>query len=728
MSTTANEIYLLAGGHRVRLDLDGDTQLLPSFQANDRTKPDTIQSDYSPEFSVPSTAHNYRLLQHAAASQPAQGSAYKRVPAVLTSGGVETLPLATLLIKGNVEGRYNLQLVGGNRRLVEALGDKTLADLDLSRFNHTWTPTNILAGLPYAYWQANGWGYEVYDRGKPVDFNNLDPYTLYPSCSGDLVLSQIVADAGFTADSLLGEPLFAQVNVPSANPYGYPQKYRDARALKAGFLFDYEPGVPLQYPGFVHRSEFAAEKLAMAHTAAKPYTTPTAGATYLGFTYTADTLGYYDLSITLPVHFGCRNDLPGEVSCKVLLYVNGQPVYDSTGAQIGKDEKRVGDFVTETFNPKLEHYLLNPNDRVEAYWQGDEYKSLGISPTDCVWQLGPATGTTYTRLPNGRWLLSSSQFVVDLLEEFPPGGLVKLNEWLPDMKQLDFLKAMMLVLGLTIQVDQYTPHLRFAPGWKLLANVSKVRDWTAKRDAWAVPGRLPERSLEFRFGSYGQVNHLKWKEDSNVLEGYGNGQLAVADEVLPAEYEMATLPFAATEGSKQVPTLLRILNFDTDDAAASPVKYSSIKAEPRLTLRPPTPDIAGQLITVPATDTAAAVLAPFTTTASYFDSASLSLMLDKTVLTYYWQDLRAMLDQSRYLTERYRLTAQDIAELDFSVPIWDGLLGNYFAVSQVSEFDARRPTEVKLCRLYAGHLPPPPIPPGGLHEWWAREWITSEWY
>ena len=117
-----NQIWLTVAGHRVALDLDSESDgLLPTFQANARDSPSTIQSDYSPEFSVPATAKNHRLLAHAAASQPTTGQAYKRVPAVLTSGGVETLPLATLLIKGYAEGRYNLQLIGGNRRLVEAL-------------------------------------------------------------------------------------------------------------------------------------------------------------------------------------------------------------------------------------------------------------------------------------------------------------------------------------------------------------------------------------------------------------------------------------------------------------------------------------------------------------------------------------------------------------------------------------------------------------------------------
>lgn len=725
MSTTANEIWL----GRERLDLDDETQLLPSFQANDRTKPDTIQSDYSPEFSVPGTAHNHRLLKHAAASQPEKGQAYVRVPAVLTSGGVETLPLGLLYLKGYKEGRYLLQLFGGNRRLVEALGDKTLADLNLNRFNHHWTAAEVLAGLPYAHWQAQGWGYEVYERGRPLDLTTLDPFTVYPTVAAWLVFQQVLTDAGFTADALLGEAFFAALNVPTANPYEYSEKFRQARQLTAGLAYD-----STVTNSTYHTGGFAQEQLLFAYTARKPYHLPDpAGATYFAGRYTADTLGYYDLAASVPCFFGCNDKLPGKVRVKFMLLVNGQHVFDSTGAELGKEEEEGKGYTTKTFTPKLSHYLLHPGDTVELVWRGDEIGTglYSINPSQPRWNI--AAYGAQVPLGGTMVLASDVKFTVTLLAEFPPGGLVRLQDWLPDLKQLDYIKAMGLLLGLTIQCDAYEPHLHLATGAKLLANIPKAKDWTAKRDAYAQPGRLPERDLAFRFGSYGQRNRLKWSEDENVLAGYGDGTIAVADEVLPAEYELATLPFAATQDSQQVPSLLRILNFEAQDLSASPITYSSVTAKPRLTLRRADGELTGKLITTPQVGKAGdsgyapAVLTDFTTTPSYFASAGLSLLLDGTVLTTYWADLRAMLDQSRYLVERYRLTARDVAELDFSVPIYDALLNDYFALSQVSEFDPRRPTEVKLCRLNAAHLPAPVVPDAGL-EWYEGEFYSAEYY
>jgi hypothetical protein len=730
--STINEIWLTIDGHRAALDLDQGTLLLPTFQSNDRTSPSTLENDYSPEFSVPGTTKNHRLLKHAAASQNVEGAAYSRVPCILTSGGVETLPQALLYIKGYGSGRYTLQLTGGNRRLVDALkhpdgSDKKLSDLDLSRFDHYWLPDEILPRLSHDYFEQNGWGYELYDRGKAIDLNAINPYDLYPSLSKQLVWQQLLTDAGFTADSLMGEEFWVALTLPSANAFTYSQEYRDARTLQAGFTYDPQrPGGDQRPNGTVRLSEFPAEKLPFGYTQRKPYRAPTAGATFQNYTYTADTHGYYDLLASVPLFFSCRADTFGEVSCKVILYVNGQPVHDAQGNEIGLVEKR-GAYFKETFSPKLSRFLLKPGDTVALYWQGDEWRTgpLREPPQDAYWAIGPYGGQSL--LPNGLMLATEATLTVRLLEPFPEGGLIKLQDWLPDMTQINFLKSVMVFMGLTVMTDAYEPHLKLSPGSKLLQNIGKARNWTAKRDAVARPGRLPERALTFRFGNYAKVNNLLYEPDDNVTEGYGDGTILIKDEVLPDRYELAKLPFAATEKSPDIPSMLRILNFEANDLTATPPTYTAIRAKPRITLKNAERLLEGQLIMVPATDQAPAQLQPFTTSLSFFESPTISLLLDDTVLSLYWSDLRAMLDRARYLVEKYRLTAQDITELDFSVPVYDKELNDFFVVCKIAEFDARRPVEVTMVRLNPTHLPPP-MPPGGMREFYGQEFYAGEFY
>ncbi|MCI1187879.1 hypothetical protein MON38_10645 [Hymenobacter sp. DH14] len=727
---THNEIWLPYGGRLVRLDLSEDSELLPSFAANDRTKPESIENDYAPEFSVPGNQNNHRLLRHAAATGPARGQAYARLPCLLVSDGVETLPIGMLLIKGYEGGQYQLQLTGGNRRLADQLKtelgeDKLLSDLDFSRFDHVWNPANITARLSYDYWAANGYGYEVVERGKPLSLESLDPYTLFPSVSGQLIFKQILADAGFTADELDDEPLFAALNVPTANPYVYPQDFRDARALQAGLIvqaISSGQGNPLE-----KTAEFPPEKLNFAFTSLAPYRAPTA-TTYTAGVYTVETLGYYNVNASVLLNYGCDDHFPhsGRVSCKVMLYINGQPVLDANGDQIAYFQPdRIIGYKEETFTPYLGKWLLHPGDTVSLWWQGDEWEHNGQDPTDPRWRVADTGGRlAKAGLPGDLYVYLPATLTVELLEEFPRGGLIKLNQWLPaEMTQLAFLKSIFLLLGITCQTDPYRPHLRLATGDKLLENIPKARNWSSKLDAAAAPGRLPERSLAFRFGDYGKKNALLWTEDEHVTKGYGDGHILVDDEVLPAKYELATLPFAASELSPTVPGVLRILNYELPDLSAT--TYNSITAKPRLVLRQAMPMQAVQVLNNP--DNPAAGKTAVSTTFSFFAGLDPGLLLNGTVLTHYWQDLRAMLDESRYLVERFRLSATDVATLDFSVPVWVAAFNDFFAVSQVVEFDPHRSTEVHLVRLNAKHLPPPSVPGEGV-EFWVQEFAGAEFY
>lgn len=723
---TRNEIWLPHGGHLVRLDLSEDTQLLPSFAANDRTRPDSIENDYAPEFSVPGTDHNHTLLRHAATSQLARGQAYARLPCLLVSAGVETLPLGMLLVKGYENGQYQLQITGGNRRLADQLKtasgeDKMLSDLNFSRFDHTWNPANITARLSYDYWAANGFGYEVIERGKALSLDSLDPYTLYPSVSGQLIFKQILADAGFTADDLSSEPLFAALNVPTANPYVYPQDYRDALALRAGLIVQGNSrNLPLE-----KTAEFSPQRLEFAFTALAPYRAPTA-TTYATGVYTIGALGYYNINASVLLNYGCDDHFPhsGRVSCKVMLYINGQPVTDGNGNQVAYWEPpRIIGYKEDIFTPELGHWLLKPGDTVSLWWQGDEWDQNGQGPTDSKWRVANTGGRlAKAGLPGNQFVYLPATLTVELTEEFPRGGLIKLNQWLPEMKQLEFLKTYMLLGGLTIQTDSYRPHLRLATGNRLLENIAEAKNWSSKLDAAALPGRLPERSLAFRFGDYGKRNELRWTEDEHIVKGYGDGQILADDEVLPAKYELATLPFAASEFSPTVSSVLRILNYELPDLNAT--NYNTITAKPRLVLRQPTPTQAVQVLNNP--DNPAAGKTAVTTTFSFFAGIDPGLLLNGTVLTHYWQDLRAMLDESRYLVERFRLSATDVAQLDFSVPVWVSAFNDFFAVSKVVEFDPRRSTEVHLVRLNAKHLPAPSVPGEGLE--FSQEFYGPEFY
>lgn len=221
---------LLIGG--VAVDLAPDTAFLPSFQASDLLKPDTIQLDYSPEASVPGTSHNHTLFGQAAWDGSARRIPYKSLANVtLRSEGVEIMPRARLILKGYEGGTYQVQLVAGNKRFVEALGEKKLSELDFSRFSHNRTLENVAERATPEWAQAYGWFYELLDWGKPVDLKAVSPYVLWPTLSAKLVLEQIATEAGFVVD-YPDEGLLPWLLVPAVEPAQYSDAFIKARRLR----------------------------------------------------------------------------------------------------------------------------------------------------------------------------------------------------------------------------------------------------------------------------------------------------------------------------------------------------------------------------------------------------------------------------------------------------------------------------------------------------------------
>ncbi|RPD45819.1 hypothetical protein DNI29_16855 [Hymenobacter sediminis] len=162
----------------------------------------------------------------------------------LLSEGVEIMPRARLILKGYEGGNYQLQLVAGNKRFVEALGDKKLSELDFSRFTHARTLDNIAQRATTAWAEANGWFYELLDRGKPLDLQSVSPYDLWPTLSARLVLEQLATEAGFVVEYPYNGPLLKML-MPAVEPARYNEAFIKACQLRVGLGPDhYDDGAP----------------------------------------------------------------------------------------------------------------------------------------------------------------------------------------------------------------------------------------------------------------------------------------------------------------------------------------------------------------------------------------------------------------------------------------------------------------------------------------------------
>ncbi|MBX0290963.1 hypothetical protein K3G63_10965 [Hymenobacter sp. HSC-4F20] len=705
---------LLIGG--VAVDLSPDTVILPSFQVSDLLKPESIQSDFSPEFSVPGTSHNHRLLGHAAWDSSTARVPYQSLPNVtLLSEGVEIMPRARLLLKGYEGGAYQLQLVAGNKRFVEALGEKKLSELDFSRFAHLRTIGNIAQRATAAYAAANGWSYELYDRGRPLDVANLSPYDLWPTLSAPLVLEQLATEAGFAVD-YPADGLLPRLQVPAVAPAQYAEDFVKARRLRVDVGPDHEDdGAPDSNRSDVVKTiPFDGYIRPLGTT---PPIVPTVPGVYnaAAYSFTADKAMYVQVQARTVLRLIYSTVRLGKAQARVELHVNGRKV--SEGPWVSSVE--MSDFEEGETNPfsvsaTAERLLLNAGEQLTAVLR---IAGVGSAPID-KWGFRIFE---YANFNSGGQTIPGHKFEVNVLPEQPPGAEVNLAEWLPqDMKQLDFFKSLVQVCGFSVQTDAYEDRLTLRPSRAVLDNAAYARDWTNKRDAPDLPTGQP-RSVAYRFGGFGQRNLFQWAEEESVRKGYGNGTLVIADETLPASYTLTTLPFAASERSTAQPGLLLIRNYtlrENEDPFVE-TEYDSSTPKPRLTLRSTRTQ---QLSLVEG-----AVRRPVEGPVSYFveDGEDVSLDADAYILPVAWAGLGAMLTECRYHKERYRLSPRDIAEFlaEPNVPVWDAGLQGYFSISKINEYTSTRSVEVEMLRLHPSFLVAPE--PGARGEFAPAEFHTQ---
>jgi hypothetical protein len=716
MSTTLS----LAG---VPLDLSPDTAILPTFQVSDLLQPQAIQSDFSPEFAVPDTAKNAQLLGHAAYDGPAAKLPYRSLAGVnLRSEGVELMPRARLFVKGYEAGAYQLQLFAGNRRFVEALGEKTLRELDFSRFDHLWTLDNIAPRAAPDHWAANGWGYELFDRGRPVNLAVLSPYELYPTLTASLIWQQLLKQAGFAASDWQS-PVLDALQLPAVKEASINEDFRTARRLRVGLGPGHEESgnEASDRADVVKPIPFDDDRRPIGNV---PPIVPTVGGIYRKKTvsgtrglvgvYVADQALYVQVLARTVVQITYSSVRLGRAQARVELHVNGQRVV------------RGENLVAQTEDPYLvsvnaESLLLQPGDELSAVLV---LSGVGSAPVD-KWGFRIFRDAVFSNVP-------VDKLEVTVLERLPPGGQVHLSDWLPDLKQLDFFKTLVQLGGLSVQCDPYEDYLFLAPSRRILDNAPEARDWTAKRDTPTAPAGQA-RKVAYRYGHFGQRNHFRYAEDPTVQQGYGDGSFLLDDTNLPLDYELLRLPFAATERSQDVPALLKIAAYklrENEDPFAEP-EYERVTAKPRLTLSTDrvvvvtlseTTQVNGQ----PVTQTRAGVRVPV----SHFSDPDEPVSLDAQayLLPVNWAGLRALLTECRYHTERYRLSPRDLADFvaNPNRPVWDGVLQGYFSVSKIVEYTSRRPVEVELLRLHPSFLiaPTPPLESEG-EEWYEKEFYVG---
>lgn len=229
---------------------------------------------------------------------------------------------------------------------------------------------------------------------------------------------------------------------------------------------------------------------------------------------------------------------------------------------------------------------------------------------------------------------------------------------LPDIKQIDFLKAITSMLGLfAIPSDRFT--IKFVKFDTVVENKSKAVDWS-NRLVQAYFDKTPGE-ITYTLDDFAQYNRFLYKEDDTVRRNY-DGDIPVDNQTLDYERDVVELPFAASDTRGGV-AYIPIYSYGSDDK----LEYDDSVSPRILTL-------------------------------NESNQGVFSGLEWETLLNGHYSSYKEIVNKPRVIVENIRLTAVELQMLDLSVPVYLSQYGSYWVIISVKT-KKNDICEVKLLKM-----------------------------
>ena len=229
---------------------------------------------------------------------------------------------------------------------------------------------------------------------------------------------------------------------------------------------------------------------------------------------------------------------------------------------------------------------------------------------------------------------------------------------LPDIKQIDFLKAITSMLGLfAIPSDRFT--IKCVKFDTVVENKSKAVDWSG-RLVQAYFDKTPGE-ITYTLDDFAQHNRFMYKEDDTVHRDY-DGDIPVDNQTLDYERDVVELPFAASDTRGGV-AYIPIYSYSSD----AELEYDDSVSPRILTLNESNQGVFTGLEW-------------------------------ETLLNGHYSSYKEIVNKPRVIVEDIRLTAVELQMLDLSVPVYLSQYGSYWVIISVKT-KKNDICEVKLLKM-----------------------------
>lgn len=224
---------------------------------------------------------------------------------------------------------------------------------------------------------------------------------------------------------------------------------------------------------------------------------------------------------------------------------------------------------------------------------------------------------------------------------------------LPDISQLDFIKAICQMYCLFPVVDRSTEgQIDFVPFDILQENTLKPYDWSDKLLEYA---RDVPKKISFRAGDYARRNIIRYKDDEAEKYPYhSEAVLGIDDDTLDKEKVLIEFPWAATKVDRITQYQIKLSENDQRP------EYEFIQCEYRL-MR----------------------IVEWTRLSDCANVAKFQDLDAEYLLATYYSTYQATIAKPRIITEHIRLNELEMRDIDFTRPVYLRKYGRFYAIKQI---------------------------------------------
>ena len=642
-----------------RVDMSPDTRIVLNFKSNLLGDISKITASNSQTISLPKTIRNREIFDHATAPAYPSTFRYRRHSAEYSRNGVKIISDAYAVLLDSGEN-FEIALYWGEMTKFQSWVESGLSikNLDFSDIFQIWKNPVTLATCyngnsedDYYFPTDDYLFYVDYDCGlgsaETMSESAKQHISLHPVLSARRILLKMQEESGITFEFPSGfmtvksgghvrSEVFRGLAIPMLTRKTSEQQKKSATVTG----YNEHKNSMNRYRG-----------LLLSLPASEHYTTETksynlffggsVNATAIKFATTGHVKFNIYLTVQTAVSFW-NKDFPGTpilelgtangirtVPCKVSRR--------KVGHSTGWDYYTTG--VSYTFDEDVE--------------SGDEIALL----------LRVDEGTEFYKYYSDSETFVSPYF----LDLYPPavevdislGDYFRVNGNLPDVKQIDFVKALCAMYGLFVVPSGVADKLKFVSLDDLVARKADAVDWSSR--VIRTNDGEPER-VKYTLGDYARRNYFHYAEDDTVDKD-ATGEIDINNEGLEPTKDIITLPFAASDETivnteKNLSgALIRQYKFNDDGTA---VESNNLKPRILQIVSDGTVEHSG--------DKAIGRFVPLT-----FDK----------LIAKYQRTLAEFLNNAITITERIRLTEYELLNLDFTRPVFLRQYGRYYGIVSV---------------------------------------------